>query len=230
MNRWINRCQGILFPVMIFGFVFLMVQIVVPYTSWRWDVDFLLTKQAIIHLDHYRLAFYIHIFSSVLVLASGALLFSSWLLKYSPVVHRFFGRIYVLLVLLLSAPSGLVMAFYANGGPGVILSFVLLTPLWWYFTLQGLISALQKDFYNHRFWMWRSYALTCSAITLRTYQYLLGYFPLWDPIDQYLYISWMSWLGNWLVVEGIILYEKRRRRSPKPSLEHSGSNPSPLSI
>jgi hypothetical protein len=55
-------------------------------------------------------------------------------------LHKTFGKLYVILILLLSAPSGMVMALYANGGALTKLSFLILTPLWWYFTLKGYLT------------------------------------------------------------------------------------------
>jgi len=198
-----NRATIIWF-VFISFFSFQMFQIVWPYTNGQWDYDFLLTKQSIVHLDHYRLAFYTHIFSSLFVLFSGAFLFSNYILKHYTILHRWFGKTYVAMLLLLSAPSGLVMAFYANGGIPAKLSFLILTPLWWYFTYQGYQTARKRQFADHRKWMMRSYALTLSAVSLRIYQMLGGFLFYIDPVVQYIVVSWISWIGNLLIVEYLI--------------------------
>lgn len=181
-----------------------MLEIILPYTSWEWDVDFLLTKQFIVHLDHYRLAFYSHIFSSLFVLFGGAFLFSNYILKNHPKAHRWIGKSYILLLLLISAPSGMVMAFYANGGWMAKMSFLILTPLWWWCTYKGYQMARGQQFKAHKTWMMRSYALTLSAVSLRIYQLILGHFFYLDPELQYVLVSWVSWLGNLLVVEWMI--------------------------
>lgn len=192
---------SLLWAAFIFLFSFKMLAITWPYTSWNWSIDFLLTKTLIIHLDHYRLAFYTHIFSSLIVLFSGAFLFSKLVLKKWPLVHRYIGKTYVALLLLFSAPSGIVMAFYANGGWMAKCSFLLLTPLWWWFTWKGYQTARKKKFKRHKQWMMRSYALTLSAVSLRVYQMLLGQLIYMDPTLQYIFVSWLSWLGNWLIIE-----------------------------
>ncbi|MEO1257349.1 MAG: DUF2306 domain-containing protein [Bacteroidota bacterium] len=189
------RSSAILF------FTYIMASIIFPYTTFRWDVDFLLTKQHLLHVDYYRLAFYAHIFSSLFVLCSGAFLFSGYILKKHPALHRRLGKIYVGLLLLVSAPSGLVMGFHANGGWMAQLSFFILTPLWWWFTYQGYVTARNKKFKAHKKWMMRSYALTLSAISLRVYQMLLGSFFMIDPMVQYVLVSWVSWLGNLAFIE-----------------------------
>jgi len=81
-----------LFPILwvaIIGFFsWLMFQVILPYSTWEWNVDFLETKQLIIHLDHYRFSFYAHISSSLIILFSGAFLFVDVLLKKQPKIHR----------------------------------------------------------------------------------------------------------------------------------------------
>ncbi|MBK9013031.1 MAG: DUF2306 domain-containing protein [Saprospiraceae bacterium] len=214
-----------LLAILLFSFQF--IQIIAPYATWQRDVDFLLTKQHIIHLDYYRVAFYAHIFSSIFVLASGAFLFPKYILQKWPKLHRYAGRIYVRTLLLVSAPSGFVMAFHANGGWAAQASFLLLTPLWWWFTWKGLDTARKRQFTAHKNWMLRSYALTLSAVSLRVYQLLLGSFFALDPVTQYVLISWAAWVGNLLAAEGIIWWQMRRvftlsQAPPQPS---SGKKP-----
>lgn len=194
-------------------FFIVMAQIIMPYTTWRRDVDFLLTKQHIIHLDYYRLAFYAHIFSSIFILGAGAILFSGKILRKYSKIHRLTGKIYVGLLLLVSAPSGLVMAFHANGGWAAQASFFLLTPLWWWFTWKGFQAARRRQFTAHKQWMLRSYALTLSAISLRVYQMVLGHFFLLDPVMQYVLVSWLGWVGNLAVAEWLIFRNSQPRLS-----------------
>jgi len=194
----------------IFIFTGLMVNIVLPYSSWEWNVDFLRTKQHIVHLFHYRSAFYLHIFSSCIVLFTGAFLFSKSIIKNLRQLHRWAGKIYVALLLLISAPSGMVMAFYGNGGWAARISFLILCPLWWYFTYLGYRKIRQKKIIEHEKWMIRSYALTLSAISLRFYQMILGNYGIFDPTTQYVFVSWVSWLGNLAVAELIIYLRSSR--------------------
>ena len=198
----------------------LMVQIVYPYLSWELDIDFLQTKQHLIHLGYNRIAFYIHIFSSIPVLFFGAFLFSDRIQKRFSKIHRIVGKGYVGLVLGLSAPSGMVLAFHANGGWSVQLSFLVATPLWWYLTWRGLRTAMNQNFVAHRKWMMRSYALTFSAITLRASQVFLSSVNWVSPEYQYLIVSWESWMLNLFLVE-IYLRSSFFKKSKLPKLEMS---------
>ena len=219
-----KNITSLLWTALIAFFSFQMLMIVLPYTSWEWDVDFLITKQHIIHLDYYRIAFYSHVFSSVIVLLSGAILFSGFVLLKMPKLHRFVGKTYVFLLLLISAPSGMVMAFYANGGWMAQLSFLILTPLWWWFTYQGYRTARQQKFKAHKKWMVRSYALTFSAITLRVAQMILGSFFYLDTEVQYILVSWGSWILNLAVVELWMFWKLNSNKNRKKTLSFSFEN------
>jgi hypothetical protein len=188
-----------------------MLLLSLPYTSFDRHVDFLMTKQLVYHLQLWRVSFYTHVFVSILVLLTGLLQFSWYLLKKYPGVHRTSGKIYVLIVLLFSGPSGLLMGFYANGGLPARISFVILATLWIAVTWMGWRYALQNNWQKHAAMLIRSYALTLSAITLRFYAFLIGIFhiPL-HPVNRYILISWLSWTLNLLIAEAIIKWGFRK--------------------
>lgn len=182
-------------------FSYLMLNIILPYRTGETDIDFLLTKQRVIHLLHYRFAFYLHIFPSLLVLMAGLTQFSTWILKNKIELHRLIGKVYVFIVLLISGPAALLMSFYANGGVVSKIGFILLSLLWWLFTFQGLQTARKGNINAHQKFMIRSYALTLSAISLRVYQFLINSNFYIDPESLYILLSWLSWVGNLLIAE-----------------------------
>lgn len=186
------------------AFTFLMFRITYPYFSFRYDVDFLLTKQTVLHISIWRWAFYTHISSSLFVLFAGIFQFIPVVLQKYPKIHRLLGKVYVSFVLFVSAPSGLIMAYYANGGFWAKCSFVIISVLWWYFTFVAISSILKKNIIKHRAFMYRSFALTLSAITLRTYVLFLPYFIHLRGRDMYVLVAWASWIPNLLVAEWLI--------------------------
>ncbi len=200
-------------------FTWVMFNIIWPYRSGRLDIDFLLSKQHIIHLLHYRAAFYLHIFPALLVLAAGITQFSGTILRRAPALHRWVGRAYAFSILLVCGPAGMLMAWYANGGPVAQTSFLLLSGLWWLCTWVAWRAIRAKNFRKHGAWMLRSYALTLSAITLRLMQFGLAMYSNIDPETAYRLVAWPSWLINLAVVELIIrrtnwfgwIYEKTNR-------------------
>jgi uncharacterized membrane protein len=197
-------------------FTWLMTRITIAYIPYNTDVGFLRIKQQYIHIDHWRIAFFIHVYASIWVLLAGFTQFSKWIQRNNPKLHRVMGYIYVTDVLLITGPAGLLMGFYANGGLLSRIAFVLLAVLWIYFTVMALVNARQKDFKRHRHYMIRSYALTLSALTLRAWKYLItnAYHvdPNWvfPPMDVYRVVAWLGWVVNWAVAEYIIFRSKIR--------------------
>ncbi|MCS6796386.1 MAG: DUF2306 domain-containing protein [Raineya sp.] len=197
----------------VFYFTYRMLIITLPYTSWELEIDFLLTKYEILFKREiwqrylYMSVFYAHIFTSPLVLLAGATQFSRNLMVENSTWHRNIGKLYVAVVLFISAPAGLVMSFYANGNLVSKVSFTTLTILWWVLTWQAYRKALQKKWIEHANFMLRSYALTFSAITLRLYMFVIGYFdllPNWSGNDVYVMLSILSWLPNLIAAEILI--------------------------
>jgi len=121
------------------------------------------------------------------------------------------GYIYVVDVIFLAGPSGLVMGFYANGTVWAKVSFVLLSFLWIVFTGIAFMRVKEKDFISHRSWMTRSYALTLSAVSLRLFAMVIPKFIHMNAFDEYTLLAWLSWTLNLLIAEIIILSRTRRR-------------------
>jgi uncharacterized membrane protein len=177
-------------------FSFLMLRITLPYMGLRYDVGFLLTKQSILHKEIWRYAFYIHIATSIFVLLFGGIQFAN--IKTKP-LHRLLGKFYVAIVLFAAAPSGFIMALYANGGLWARIAFVIASVLWWIITWLAYVYIRKGEIEKHRRMMYYSYALTLSAITLRTYALM---FPLLFHLhakEMYILIAWMGWVPNLLV-------------------------------
>lgn len=179
----------------------LMLRMVVDYAAFRDDVDFLQFKRAYVHLWWWKAAFYIHVFSSTAALAAGFTQFSDRLLREHRPVHRFVGRVYAYNVLLVNVPTGMVLAVCANGRlPGRV-AFVLLDCLWFTFTLAGVTAARNGQIARHRNFMIRSYALTFSAITLRSWKLILSNSLNLDPVHLYVVEAWIGFVPNLLFAE-----------------------------
>jgi Predicted membrane protein (DUF2306) len=195
-------------------FSFLMLRILFIYIPIKTDVGFLQLKQAYIHITPWRIAFFTHVFSSILVLLAGFTQFSKTILKRYPTWHRNLGYIYVVNILVVTGPAGLLMSFYANGGVSSQIGFVLLSVLWIFFTAKALYLAIKKRFLAHRIYMIRSFALTLSAITLRCWKVVLANFTDMPPMDRYRLIAWLGWTLNLIIAEYIIYtFIKRRNKN-----------------
>lgn len=190
-------------------FCVLMLQITCDYIPMRFDVSFLVTKQEEVQWLYYRIAFYVHVYTSMFALIAGFTQFSRKIRIHYKSVHRFMGKMYFYVIVFLSGPSGLIMAWHANGGWTSQLAFLLLAALWIISTIMA-VNAIQKgDVMDHRKWMMRSYALTLSAITLRLWKW--GIVKVFEPrpMDVYRIVAWLGWVLNALVAEYLI------RRKPR---------------
>ncbi len=189
------------FALLIFFFSFLMIRITIPYFSFSNEVDFLLVKQELLSNWAWRISFYTHIATSPLVLLAGVIQFYKPWQQKGALWHRRAGFAYTFAILFLAAPSGLVMAFYANGGWPARISFLLISMLWWFWTCRAILRIRKGDYKGHQADMYRSYALTLSAITLRLYVWLLPMISDIRGVEMYVLVSWMSWIPNLIVVE-----------------------------
>lgn len=179
-----------------------MVRLSLPYIHLLPDTDFLQTKAFAYSVPLWRYSFYTHVFSSSFVLIAGIIQFVPYVVQHFPRLHKIAGYAYSTGVLFVSGPSGLVMAFFANGGPSARVSFMILSLLWWGTTAWALQRARNKKWIDHVAWMARSYGLTLSAITLRTYALGIGLLHLdIRPIHAYILISWLSWTLNLIIAE-----------------------------
>jgi hypothetical protein len=185
-------------------FTVLMARITLGYWPIRNDAAFLQIKQQYIGIIHWRVAFWVHVFTSMIPLLAGFTQFAPWVLKKWPGVHRSMGRVYVITVCFVTGPASLMMAFYANGGLTSRIAFVTLALLWLGTTAMGWRSVLQRKWQVHREWMIRSYALTLSAITLRAWKFAIVFAFEPPPMDVYRIVAWLGFVPNLLIAEWLI--------------------------
>lgn len=192
-----------------------MVELTIPFLQFKPTVDFLNSKRLIYHLDWWRCSFYIHVFASPVVIFTGLVQFNRFSIHRMPKLHRVLGMIYIVTLIFIAAPSGFLMGLYANGSYPTQISFTVLSLLWMFTTVMAYRKVKQKDYVSHGRWMIRSYALTLSAISLRFFTFLIGYFniPLY-PTEAYIVVSYSSWIVNLLLAEWLI-YAKYPERLMK---------------
>src|SRR5829696_4213509 len=74
-------------------FIWLMARISVAYIPYQTDVGFLRIKQEYIDIDHWRTAFFVHVYASIWVLLAGFTQFSESIRANYPKLHRTLGYI-----------------------------------------------------------------------------------------------------------------------------------------
>ena len=92
------------------------------------------------------------------------------------------------------------------------MAFVILDCLWFWFTWKAVREIRRKNITAHRNYMLRSYALTFSAITLRSWKLILSHSFSIDPAVLYMIDAWMGFVPNLLVAEWIIAIRYRKTR------------------
>jgi hypothetical protein len=198
---------GYAFAAWVLIFTGIMVTKVLPYLSFERAINFLGTKpNEVLDRQYFMWAFYIHITTSVFAMGGGIFQFFPNILRGYPKVHRLIGKVYIGSVLLFAAPSGLVLAAFANGGIAAKVGFSIQCIVWWLTTYAAWHEVLKKRFERHTEMMIRSYAVTIAAMSLRTESYFMVYLFGTKPIETYLTVTWLSWVGNLLIAEALIYF------------------------
>jgi len=191
-------------------FSWLMLLICLQYIPINFDVAFLRIKQQEIQIPHYQVAFFAHVYTSLFTILAGFTQFSTWLRRKYTKLHRTIGKAYVFIILLLAGPSGLVLAYYAKGGFWSQLSFIILSIFWLVFTFLAFRTALKKDFVAHKKFMFYSYALTLSAISLRLWKWIIANTIALPPHETYIIVAWLAWTLNLIVAYVLFKYQYRK--------------------
>lgn len=152
------------------------------------------------NFEAHRAGIYTHVFGAVFAMTLGPFQLSSQLRAKRPAVHRWCGRLYLGLGVLVGGAAGLYMAFHAFGGVPARTGFAVLAILWLYTGLRAYLAIRGGDVTTHRRWMVRNFSLTFAAVMLR----------LWLPVAvvsgipfeaAYPVIAWLCWVPNLVVAE-----------------------------
>jgi hypothetical protein len=171
------------------------------YFNFDPTYSFLKLKQEAIATGWYLPAYYSHVLISGIILVAGFFqLFPKSSSKYKR-IHRIMGYIYVMGILFFAAPGGIAMSLFIGRGPWVLASFITLSILWFYFTSKAFSEIRKRNIVAHQQWMWRSYALTFSAVTLRLYIFITSYGFDLSKSEAYATLAWASWVPNLILVE-----------------------------
>jgi len=160
--------------------------------------------------------FYFHIVGASVSLAAGTpLMFPAWTRKH-PVWHRRLGYIYFHAVLWMAAPTGLVLAVTAKGGPLSTAGFVLAGILWWQTTWAGHQAIQRRDLPAHVRAMVRSFAWALSAPAFRVFQSAL-YVGGLDDESNYVASLWLSIAASVWLAESCLIRIRRGNVKLAPS-------------
>jgi uncharacterized membrane protein len=151
-----------------------------------------------------RAAIYTHVFAAAVALALGPFQFSARLRARRLALHRWLGRLYLGVGVLVGGVAGLFIAFHAFGGPVARTGFACLALAWLYTGYRAWRAIRARDVAVHRRWMIRNFALTFAAVTLR----LLLPLPFAAGLDfatAYAAIAWLCWVPNLVAAEALFI-------------------------
>ena len=162
-----------------------------------------------------RTGIYAHIFASAVALTLGPFQFSDRLRTRYRALHRWSGRLYLGIGVLVGGLAGLFMATHAFGGLVARAGFACLALIWLYTGLRAYLAIRARDIVSHRRWMIRNFALTFAAVTLR----LLLPASMVSGIafeSSYPAIAWLCWVPNLLLAELLLRQTPEQRAHPSP--------------
>ncbi|NQZ78759.1 MAG: DUF2306 domain-containing protein [Ekhidna sp.] len=152
-----------------------------------------------------------HIGSGMIAILVGAINFFQFKKPAKINLHKVLGSIYIVSIFA-SSFLGLVAAQFATGGMVTRLGFSCLALIWFYTTLQAYLKVKSGNIVDHKIWMYRSYAVTMSAFSLRLFL-LISLFNLAPFIEVYQFASWACWICNLLICELILSRIRRKEHS-----------------
>lgn len=198
-----------LFWIPVTAFSLLLVYNTLPYFSFNKQFSFIEERSILFQNSIYSASFYIHIFAGAVCISTALIQFSRYLLKKSKAIHRRSGKLYVFVVLILGAPTGLYMSFFAKGSIWERSLFLFMAVFWFITTLKGLTAIHKKNIVGHKVWMIRSYAMTMTAVTFRIY-HIIFFLLDWNHLENYELSLWISVVGNMLFAEWVIFRQSKR--------------------
>ena len=154
-----------------------------------------------------RAGIYTHIFAGLVALVIGPFQFLA-AVRARPALHRWLGRVYLGIGVLVGGLAGLYMAFHAFGGLASRLGFGCLALAWLYTGWRAYAAIRARDVASHQRWMVRNFALTFAPVTLRLW--IPGSVASGLPFELvYPVVAWLCWVPNlavaeWLLARGVL--------------------------
>jgi uncharacterized membrane protein len=172
------------------------------------------------------LAVYLHVFGASIAPVIGLVQLSGRLRRRWPQLHRWLGRYYLVVCVLIGGVAGLWLGLHAYGGWSTRAAFIVAALLWLASGQLAFLAIRKGDVTGHSEWMLRNVAMSLGAVTLRL-NMALAQVVLGFTFDQsYPFIAWLSFTPNLLVAEWLL--RRRRARTRTPSHSHHRVQPAPM--
>lgn len=145
----------------------------------------------------------LHIALAIIALITGPLGLSRAMRMKKPHLHRWNGRIYVMVIVFNILP-GYYVALYANGGIWSTIGFFILNTLWLLTTINGYRFIRKGQVHRHRSWMLRSFFLTFANLTIYILVTILQYVAGLPYGFSYSLGAWLAFMINLVLAEIVI--------------------------
>lgn len=155
-------------------------------------------------------AFYVHLGFGALVTLVGIPLFFSKIIGFRSKLHKQLGKVYIISILCFTGPTGIYLAFFAEGGWLASVGFLMMSAAWMIPTYIAFRKVIQGDIQGHYNWIIRSYCMTLSGVTLRLFTPLGSMYFEFDYELNFVLSAFIPWIVN-LILGEIIVYFNRNR-------------------
>lgn len=145
----------------------------------------------------------LHIALAIIALITGPLGLSRAMRMKKPHLHRWNGRIYVMVIVFNILP-GYYVALYANGGIWSTIGFLILNTLWLLTTINGYRFIRKGQVHRHRSWILRSFFLTFSNLTIYILVTIFQYVAGLSYGFSYSLGAWLAFMINLVLAEIVI--------------------------
>lgn len=157
------------------------------------------------------IAVYLHVFGAALAPVIGLFQVSRRARRRWPALHRWLGRFYLLVCVLVGGLAGLWLAFHAFGGWTARLAFIVVDVAWLSTGYLAYRTIRRGEVAAHQAWMWRNFSMTWGAVTLRLYMGIAQQGLSLTFEQAYPVVAWLSFAPNLLVAEWLL----RRRAATR---------------
>lgn len=184
--------------------------IALSYFDFDMTKQFLGSKQSMIGNKIWLVSFYVHLLFGAIATLVALPLFFSKLIPFRSSIHKHLGKLYVVSILVFGGPTGLYLAFFAEGGKFATIGFILMSAAWMITTYMAFQRIIKGDLQGHYNWIIRSYCMTLSGVTLRIMTPIGSQFFEFDYETNFVLSAYFPWIFNLLLGELLVLLNRKR--------------------
>lgn len=190
-------------------FALRLAAIALSYFSFDMDYHFLKSKQDMLENYLWVCFFFVHLLFGTVATLTGFPLFFKRLVPFRSIWHKQIGKLYIFSILLFTGPTGLYLAFSAEGGPWASLGFILMSLAWMFPTYMAYYHIINKRVKKHYQWIIRSYCMTLSGVTLRLFTPIGSHFVGFEEETNFIISSYV-FIVNIILGELILLFNRKQ--------------------